>query len=156
MKTIQKKSACLVSDRAYRAILTNCINVLTQKNVAPDIFMAVILAVKEYLETGQLAHRPINRVRNIFDLFRADIDRAIRRAASARKAADTRRSAKQGTVVQSSASQPAPCVKKTKDARPFYSFTVLGALKPGETLTPPRPSKGKRCPGIEHFSPNPQ
>ncbi len=151
MKTIQKKSTCLVSERAYRAIVTNCINVMTEKNVAPDIFMAVILAVKEYLEPGQLAHRPINRVRNILDLFRADIDRAIRRAASARKAADTRRNAKLGHTT----SQPAPRVKKTKDARPFYSFPIIGALKPGETLSAPRPSKGKRCPGIEHFSPNP-
>lgn len=82
MKTIQKKSACLVSDRAYRAIITNCVNVMTEKNVAPDIFMAVILAVKEYLETGQLAHRPINRVRNIpFRLNRAisPLSLAIRR-----------------------------------------------------------------------------
>ena len=155
MKTIQKKSTCLVSDRAYRAIVTNCINVMTEKNVSPDIFMAVILAVKEYLETGQFAHRPINRVRNIFDLFRADIDRAIRRAASARKAADTRRSAKQDAVVPASATQPAPRVKKMKDSLPLYSFPVLGALNPGETLSAPRPSKGKRCPGIEHFSPNP-
>ncbi len=74
MKTIQKKSPCLVSDRAYRAIITNCVNVMTEKNVASDIFMAVILAVKEYLETGQLAHRPINRVRNIpFRLNRASL-----------------------------------------------------------------------------------
>lgn len=25
------------------------------------------MTVKEYFETGQLAHRPINRIRNIFD-----------------------------------------------------------------------------------------
>ncbi len=150
MKTIQKKSACLVSDRAYRSILTNCINVMTEKNVSSDIFMAVIMAVKEYLETGQLAHRPINRVRNILDLFRADIDRAIRRAASARKAADTRRKAK-----HPESEQPKPPVKKEKPAKRFYSTPTLGALKPGETLSAPRPSRGIRCPGIEHFSNNP-
>ncbi len=31
MKTIQKKSTCLVSDRAYRTILTNCVNVMSEK-----------------------------------------------------------------------------------------------------------------------------
>ena len=147
MKTIQKKSTCKVSDRAYRAILTDCINVMTEKNISPDIFMAVIMAVKEYLETGQLAHRPINRVRNILDLFRADIDRAIRRAASARKAAETRRRADQSATQQSEA--------KVKPNPPrFYTCPTLGALKPGETLSPPRPSRGKRCPGIEHIRTN--
>ena len=142
MKTIQKKSACLVSDRAYRAIITNCISVMTEKNVSADIFMAVIMAVKEYLETGRLAHRPINRVRNILDLFRADIDRAIRRAASARKAAMTRRGETQ---------QPAPRVKKPKPERRFCSFTPKGILQPGEKPSAPRPSRGKRCPGIEQM-----
>ena len=146
MKTIQKKSACLVSDRAYRTILTDCINVMSQKGVAPDIFMAVIMAVKEYLETGQLAHRPINRVRNILDLFRADIERAIRRAASARKAADTRRKAKQPEP-----EQPAPRVKKPKPARRFYPSSLAGVLRPGEKPSAPRPSRGIRCPGLEHF-----
>ena len=149
MKTIQKKTTCKVSDRAYRAILTDCINVMTEKNVSPDIFMAVIMAVKEYLETGQLAHRPINRVRNILDLFRADIDRAIRRAASARKAAETRRRADQPATQQAEAK-----VKKSKTAPRFYTCPTLGALKPGETLSPPRPSRGKRCPGIEYMRTN--
>ncbi len=141
MNTIQTKSACLVSDRAYRAIITNCINVMTEKNVSPDIFMAVILAVKEYLETGQFAHRPINRVRNIFDLFRADIDRAIRRATSARKAAATRRKEV----------QPEPEIKKPKPAPRFYTTPIKSALKPGEKPSAPRPSRGIRCPGIEHM-----
>ena len=141
MKTIQKKSTCQVSDRAYRAIVTNCVNVMTEKNVSADIFMAVIMAVKEYLETGQLAHRPINRVRNILDLFRSDIDRAIRRAASARKAAATRRKE----------DQPIPEVKKTKPAPRYYSFQYKGALRPGEKPSAPRPSRGTRCPGIEFY-----
>ena len=141
MKTIQKKSACLVSDRAYRVLITNCINVMTEKNVSPDIFMAVILAVKEYLETGQFAHRPINRVRNIFDLFRADIDRAIHRAASARKAAANRRKT----------DQPEPEIKKPKPAPRFYSFSPKGILQPGEKPSAPRPSRGIRCPGIEQM-----
>lgn len=149
MKTIQKKSACLVSDRAYRHILTDCINVMTQKGVAPDIFMAVIMAVKEYLETGQLAHRPINRVRNILDLFRTDIERAIRRAASARKAAETRRKTSQPATQQAEAK-----VKKSRPAPRFYTNLTLGVLKPGETLSPPRPSRGKRCPDIEHLCTN--
>lgn len=146
MNTIQKKSICLVSDRAYRAIITNCVNVMTEKNVSPDIFMAVIMAVKEYLETGRLEHRPINRVRNILDLFRDDIDRAIRRAASARKAAATRRNEKP--------SEPAPRVKKPNPAPRVYTFTAKAERKPGDNrpLTPPRPSKGTRCPGIEAFS----
>lgn len=143
MKTIQKKSACLVSDRAYRHILTDCINVMTQKGVAPDIFMAVIMAVKEYLETGKLAHRPINRIRNIFDLFRAEIDLAIRRAASARKAATTRRKKSEPETV-------APENKKQKPAKRFYSSPVLNALKTGEAPAPPRPSKGIRCPGLQN------
>ena len=146
MKTIQKKSACLVSDRAYRTILTNCINVMTEKNVSPDIFMAVIMAVKEYLETGRLAHRPINRVRNILDLFRSDIDRAIRRAASARKAAETRRKA-----AHPETQQPEPKVKKQKHAPRLHSFQYKGVLKPGEKPSAPRPSRGIRCPGIEHI-----
>ncbi len=117
MKTIQKKSTCLVSDRAYHAIMTNCLNIMTEKNVSPDIFMAVIMAVKEYLETGRLSHRPINRVRNILDLFRPEIDRAIRRAASARKAADTRRKAKQPEPEQPEPEQP---IQKNKPAPRLY------------------------------------
>ena len=146
MKAIQKKSTCLVSDRAYRAIITNCINVMTEKNVSADIFMAVIMAVKEYLETGRLEHRPINRVRNIFDLFRADIDLAIRRATSARKAAATRRKA-----AEPAPAGPVPNVEKPKPAPRFYPSSTKGILKPGETLSPPRPSKGRRCPGIEQM-----
>ena len=148
MNTIQKKSICQVSDRAYRLILTNCINVMTEKGVSADIFAAVIMAVKEYLETGKLAHRPINRVRNILDLFRADIDLAIRRAASARKAATTRRkkSEPETVVVET------PSPKKQKPAKRFYSVPVLGALKPGETPAPPRPSKGIRCPGLQDWN----
>ncbi|MDE6496583.1 MAG: hypothetical protein K2L30_10150 [Duncaniella sp.] len=149
MKTIQKKSACLVSDRAYRHILTDCINVMTQKGVAPDIFMAVIMAVKEYLETGQLAHRPINRVRNILDLFRTDIERAIRRAASARKAAESRRKER-----LPESEQPTADDNKSKPAHRIYSFPSLGVLKPGKTPSAPRPSRGTRCPGIERFRPN--
>ncbi len=152
MKTIQKKSTCLVSDRAYHAIMTNCLNIMTEKNVSPDIFMAVIMAVKEYLETGRLSHRPINRVRNILDLFRPEIDRAIRRAASARKAADTRRKAKQPEPEQPEPEQP---IQKNKPAPRLYPSPVKGALKPGEKPSAPRPSRGTRCPGIEHFSPNP-
>lgn len=148
MKAIQKKSICLVSDRAYRLILTNCINVMTEKGVSADIFAAVIMAVKEYLETGQLAHRPINRVRNIFDLFRAEIDLAIRRAASARKAATTRRKKSEPETV--AVETPSP--KKQKPAKRFYSSPVLYALKPGETPAPPRPSKGIRCPGVERWN----
>lgn len=152
MKAIQKKSICQVSDRAYRLILTNCINVMTEKGVSADIFAAVIMAVKEYLETGQLAHRPINRVRNILDLFRTDIECAIRRAASARKAADTRRKAKQPEPEQPEPEQP---IQKNKPAPRLYPSPVKGALKPGEKPSAPRPSRGTRCPGIEHFSPNP-
>ena len=145
MNTIQKKSICQVSDRAYRLILTNCINVMTEKGVSSDIFTAVIMAVKEYLETGKLAHRPINRVRNILDLFRADIDLAIRRAASARKAATTRRKKSEPETI-------APKNKKEKPAKRSYSSPVLYALKPGETPAPPRLSKGIRCPGVERWN----
>ncbi|HBI58606.1 MAG: hypothetical protein OSJ46_06795 [Duncaniella sp.] len=146
MKAIQKKSTCQVSDRAYRIILTNCINVMTEKGVSADIFAAVIMAVKEYLETGQLAHRMIQRVRNIFDLFRADIDLAIRRAASARKAAMTRRKKSEPETVSAEILSP----KKQKPAKRFYSFPVLGALESGETPKPPRRSKGIRCPGLQN------
>lgn len=155
MKTIQKKSTCLVSNRAYRTILTGCINVMTEKNVSPDIFMAVIMAVKEYLEIGRLAHRPINRVRNILDLFRPEIDRAICRAESARKAAATRRNKTQPTPETDTTShQPSSRLPKAEPAPRICSFPVTAARQPSEAtpLTPPRHSKGIRCPGIEQYT----
>ena len=155
MKTIQKKSTCLVSDRAYRAIITNCVNVMTEKNVSPDIFMAVIMAVKEYLETGRLAHRPINRVRNILDLFRPEIDRAIRRAESARKAAATRRNKTHPTPeTETTSHQPPSRLQKAEPASRLHSVPSPGTHPPREItpLTPPRPSKGIRCPGIEQYA----
>ncbi len=117
--------------------------------------MAVIMAVKEYLETGRLAHRPINRVRNILDLFRPEIDRAIRRAEAARKAAATRRNKTQPTPETDTTSQQPPSrLPKAEPAPHICSFPISGTQQPRETTppTPPRPSNGIRCPGIEQYA----
>ena len=81
----------MVSDRAYCAIMSDCIKTLMAKGVLPHVFEVTIYVIQKYLES-QVA--PLNGdmfVMEFFRTFRPGMDRAIRRSAIARKAAETRR-----------------------------------------------------------------
>ena len=160
MKTIQAKPKLMVSDRAYCAIMSDCIKTLMAKGVLPHVFEVTVYVIQRYLES-QVA--PLNGdmfVMEFFRTFRPEMDRAIRRSAIARKAAETRRKKKQAAQQQSQQSsaphseparkeQPAPPVKEAQRATQVIPDTV-----PAEITSPPpsRPrSRAIRCPGIEQM-----
>lgn len=95
MKTIQKKSVCKVSDRAYRIIFLKCMKEMIDRGVPVDIFAMTLLAVQKYLETGFPPIGGDELIMELFHTFQPEMDLAMRRAASARKAAETRRNKKQ-------------------------------------------------------------
>ena len=152
MKTIQEKPRLLVSDRAYCAIMSDCIKTLMAKGVLPHVFEVTIYVIQKYLES-QVA--PLNGdmfVMEFFRTFRPEMDRAIRRAAIARKAAETRRRKKQAETQQQ---QPEPTAQQPEPARNKHPATpVIPDPVPAEiTSSPPshRRSGAIRCPGIEQM-----
>ncbi len=151
MKTIQAKPKLMVSDRAYCAIMSDCIKTLMAKGVLPHVFEVTIYVIQKYLES-QIA--PLNGdmfVMEFFRTFRPEMDRAIRRAAIARKAAETRRRKKQAETQQ----QPEPTAQQPEPARNEHPATsVLPDPVPAEITSPPpshRRSRAIRCPGIEQM-----
>ena len=150
----------MVSDRAYCAIMTECIKTLMAKGVMPHVFEVTVYVIQRYLES-QMA--PLNGdmfVMEFFRTFRPAMDRAIRRSAIARKAAETRRKKKQAAETQQQQSpepqpepapneQPAPPVREERPAAP-----VIPAPVPAEITSPPpsrHRSRAIRCPGIEQM-----
>ena len=151
----------MVSDRAYCAIMTECIKTLMAKGVMPHVFEVTVYVIQRYLES-QMA--PLNGdmfVMEFFRTFRPAMDRAIRRSAIARKAAETRRKKKQAAETQqpqqspvpqpepSPKAQPAPPVKKERPAAPVSTDSL-----PAEITSPPpsrHRSRAIRCPGIEQM-----
>ena len=161
MKTIQEKPRLLVSDRAYCAIMTECIKTLMAKGVMPHVFEVTVYVIQRYLES-QIA--PLNGdmfVMEFFRTFRPAMDRAIRRSDIARKAAETRRRKKQAAETQqpqqspvpqpepAPKEQPAPPVREERPVAPVIPDPV-----PAEITSPPpsrHRSRAIRCPGIETY-----
>ena len=84
MKTIQEKPRLLVSDRAYCAIMANCIKTLMGKGVTPSVFETTVFVVQKYLELRTVLFQGNTAVMEFFRMFRPEMDRAIRRSAIAR------------------------------------------------------------------------
>ncbi len=162
MKTIQAKPKLLVSDRAYCAIMSDCIKTLMAKGVLPHVFEVTVYVIQRYLES-QVA--PLNGdmfVMEFFRTFRPAMDLAIRRSAIARKAAETRRRKKQAETQQQQQpappapqpeparnEQPTPSVKEERPAAPVIPDPV-----PAEITSPPpsrHRSRAIRCTGIEQM-----
>ena len=156
----------MVSDRAYCAIMSDCIKTLMAKGVLPHVFEVTVYVIQKYLES-QIA--PLNGdmfVMEFFRTFRPAMDRAIRRSAIARKAAEARRRKKQAETQQQQpeppALQPEPSPKEqpappVKEERPAAS--VIPSPVPAEiTSSPPSRigSRAIRCPGIEQMWTAPQ
>lgn len=125
--TTTKTTPYLVSDRAYRIILTEIIERLTTENVTPECFYATISFLTGYMKTGEtdndsLCTLPADGYR-IFMLFRDLIDKSIRRSRSARAAA-ARRKEKRAT--------PSP-ENDTNEDKPFRpdQWPPQSAGKPG-------------------------
>ena len=158
MKTIQEKPRLLVSDRAYCAIMSDCIKTLMAKGVLPHVFEVTVYVIQRYLES-QVA--PLNGdmfVMEFFRTFRPAMDLAIRRSAIARKAAETRRRKKQAVETQQNpAPQPATTDKEQPVPPVKEEHTTPQAVPdsvPAE-ITSPAPSRHRsravRCPGIETY-----
>ena len=154
MKTIQEKSRLLVSDRAYCAIMTNCIKTLMAKGVLPHVFEVTVYVIQKYLES-QIA--PLNGdmfVMEFFRTFRPEMDQAIRRSAIARKAAETRRKKKQAeTQKPEPQPEPATSVNKEEPAAQPVVPAIPDPVPAEITSIPPsrHRSRAIRCPGIENY-----
>ena len=152
----------MVSGRAYCAIMSDCIKTLMAKGVLPHVFEVTVYVIQKYLES-QVA--PLNGdmfVMEFFRTFRPEMDRAIRRAAIARKAAETRRRKKQAeTRQQQQPAPPAPQPEPARNEPPAPSVneephapSVILAPVPAEITSPPQSrhrSRAIRCPGIEQM-----
>ena len=90
-----KTTPYLVSDRAFRIIMTEVIERLCLECVDADCFHAVIHLVRNYLQTGELTTDAIRLTPHegyrIFLIFQDMIDKSIRRSRSARAAAARRK-----------------------------------------------------------------
>ena len=90
-----KTTPYLVSDRAFRIIMTEVIERLCLESVDADCFHAVIHLVRNYLTTGELTADAIRLTPHegyrIFLIFQEMIDKSIRRSRSARAAAARRK-----------------------------------------------------------------
>ncbi len=90
-----KTTPYLVSDRAFRIIMTEVIERLCLESVDADCFHAVIHLVRNYLQTGELTTDAIRLTPHegyrIFLIFQDMIDKSIRRSRSARAAAARRK-----------------------------------------------------------------
>ncbi len=151
----------MVSDRAYCAIMSDCIKTLMAKGVLPHVFEVTVYVIQKYLES-QVA--PLNGdmfVMEFFRTFRPEMDRAIRRAAIARKAAETRRRKKQAETRQQQPAPPAPQPESARNEQPLPpvkeehpAVSVIPDPVPAEITSPPQSrhrSRAIRCPGIEQM-----
>ena len=90
-----KTTPYLVSDRAFRIIMTEVIERLCLECADADCFHAVIHLVRNYLTTGELTTDAIRLTPHegyrIFLIFQDMIDKSIRRSRSARAAAARRK-----------------------------------------------------------------
>ncbi len=91
-----KTTPYLVSDRAFRIIMTEVIERLCLESVDADCFHAVIHLVRNYLQTGELTAdairlTPPEGYRIFLMYFQHMIDSSIRRSRSARAAAARRK-----------------------------------------------------------------
>ena len=93
-----KTTPYLVSDRAFRIIITEVIERLCLESVDADCFHAVIHLVRNYLTTGELTADAIRLTPHegyrIFLMFQEMIDKSIRRSRAARAAAAVRKEKK--------------------------------------------------------------
>ncbi|MCX4289934.1 MAG: hypothetical protein OSJ46_10600 [Duncaniella sp.] len=110
--TTTKSTPYLVSDRAFRIILTEIIEHLTIESVTPECFYAVITLVKTYLTEGTVCDEILSRLPacgyTAFLTFRDMIDKSIRRARSARAAAARRKEKKTATARKNDTGQDRP------------------------------------------------
>ena len=101
-----KNTPYLVSDRAFRIIMTEVIERLCLESVDADCFHAVIHLVRNYLTTGELTADAIRLTPHegyrIFLMFQEMIDKSIRRSRSARAAAARRKEKKAALAEETS------------------------------------------------------
>ena len=91
MKSTKKESLCRVSDRAYRIIISDVIDSMTGCKIDPFTFKQVVTAVRHYLKPEGKPTGLGRKAKVIFDRLLPDLDRAIRRSATARAAAARRK-----------------------------------------------------------------
>ena len=159
MKTTKKENLCRVSDRAFRTIISGVIDSLTGCCIDPFTFKQVLRAVKSYLmPEGEITGLG-KKAKPIFERLLPELDRAIRRSATAREAAARRKAAakpaaksagiESETAAQSETPAGSKAGKKSKKQHAIYSFP--GVYRHAEILSADAPSvaprriKGTRC-----------
>mgnify|MGYP006962101008 CR=1 FL=1 len=100
MKNITKENLCRVSDRAYRIIISDVIDSMTGCKIDPFTFKQVVTAVRHYLKPEGKPTGLGRKAKVIFDRLLPDLDRAIRRSATARAAAARRKEARKNTETE--------------------------------------------------------
>ncbi len=91
MKNTKNETTCRVSDRAYRIIISDVIDSMTGCKIDPFTFKQVVTAVRHYLKPEGKLTGLGRKAKVIFDRLLPDLDRAIRRSATARAAAARRK-----------------------------------------------------------------
>lgn len=157
MKSTKKENPCRVSDRAFRNIISDVIDSLTGCRIDPFTFKQVVTAVRSYLRPEGEITGLGKKAKVIFDRLLPDIDRAVRRSATARSVAARRKAAKNdaGTaaaepVQTANQSETVGRPKPAKQQKKIYSFPGIysrAEIRPEDVHTPaPRSPKGLRCP----------
>ena len=127
MKATKKQNLYRVSDRAYCTIISNCIDSMTGCKIDPFTFKQVVTAVSSYLKPEGKITGLGRKAKVIFDRLLPDLDRAIRRATSARAAAARRKEspkpAEPETIEPTESAEPqtteTPATEPESDASPL-------------------------------------
>lgn len=159
MKTTNKQPDFRVSNRAYCSIISKVIDSMTGCRIDPFTFKQVVTAVSSYLKPEGKITGLSKKAKPIFERLLPELDRAIRRSATAREAAARRKAAakpaaksvgiESETAAQSETPAGSKAGKKSKKQHAIYSFP--GIYRHAEILSADAPSvaprriKGTRC-----------
>lgn len=148
MKNDNPTFPCLVSDRAFRKIISMYFYVFEhQWLVRLAVRMKVLNAVYEYLTTGAFVLEKREEIeREIFEIHRPFMDNAIRRARIAREAVARRKAKKaaetqktlpetEETVVEPEKAEPTPVETPETEHSP-ETVEIIETVEPAEVIEP--------------------
>jgi hypothetical protein len=132
MKTTKKQNLYRVSDRAYRTIISDCIDSMTGCKIDPFTFKQVVTAVRNYLGPEGKITGLGRKAKPIFERLLPDLDRAIRRSSTARAAAARRNTAKKSAETEIKE----PVAEPETDARPKLTAGTASVATPRRDKAP--------------------
>ena len=139
MKTTKKQNLYRVSDRAYRTIISDCIDSMTGCKIDPFTFKQVVTAVRNYLGPEGKITGLGRKAKPIFERLLPDLDRAIRRSSTARAAAARRTTAKKSaeTEIKETVTEiKEPVAEPETDARPKLTASTASVATPRRDKAP--------------------